>query len=282
MKFIRFRLRTLLFVTFAFGVFLAAVRNPKEAMVTCTGMTLISSVAVAWYVCLRDELKGNGWILAFAISATLFSLDLYLVPGSWKNAAFAALHPEIAAEHARSVATGFSQEAVAFGYILDDAIILLLAIGSATLVGSICPKRFPAAAILLWIVAASSCPFVIHEGIAAILSVVNGLALTAAWFVVLRNLAKPNLTLTAFTLSTALFMLFTQNRMLPDFNFYEVLHDSPPSLSDLHRDRFVFQSILRDCFAIWFGSIIAVAATFGTRGRTASLTPGADQTLDNG
>lgn len=269
-----FSIRTLLFVTFAFGVFLAAARDPKDAMVTCTGVTLISSVAVAWYVCLRDEFKGSRWILAFAISATLFSLDLYQVPGSWKNAAFAALHPELAADHARSVATGFSKEAVAFGYILDDALILLLAIGSATLVGPICPNRFPAAAIFLWIIVASSCLIVIHEIISFLLSVASGIALTAAWFVILRNLAKETLPLTAFTLATTLFMLITHNRMLPDFNFYEMLHESPPNVSDLHQERFVFQSILRDCFAIWFGSIIAVVVTVGSRDRTSSLTRG--------
>lgn len=68
-----FSIRSLLFVTFIVGAFLAAFRDPSDEMVLCIVATLITSVAAAWYVSLRDWPDGNRWLFAFAIAQTEFS-----------------------------------------------------------------------------------------------------------------------------------------------------------------------------------------------------------------
>ena len=261
-----FSIRWLLFVTFVVAAFLAAIRNPSDAMVLGIAATLIASVAVAWCVTLRDWPAGNRWLLAFAIAATLFALDLYLVPSGWPNRAFAMVHPLDAAEHARSRLSGFNKEAVAFGFIFNDGMVLVLAICTATLVSAVHPQRIPMSLICCWVATASAGLWLVYEGIAFALSVANGVVLTAAWYVILRHLQTTGLVPIAFTVAATCFMLFTHTRLAPEFNLYALLHAAPASASDLHHDRYIFQAIHRDCLALWFGGIIAlVVALFGRK-----------------
>lgn len=265
-----FSIRSLLFVTFVVGAFVAALRDPSDAMVLCIVATLITSVASAWYVTLRDWPDGNCWLLAFAIAATLLALDLYLVPSGWRNSAFAIVHPQDAAEHARSPLSGLNKESVAFGYIFEDGIVMLLAAVTAALVSPLRPQRIPLSLICGWIAMASACLFLVFDAIAFAVSVVNCMVLTAAWFSVLRNLAKKYPVLIAFTLGASCFMLFTGTRMVPELNLYETLHARPASLPELHHERYVFQAIHRDCMAIWFGGIASLVVALSVWARPKS------------
>jgi hypothetical protein len=260
-----FSIRSLLFVTFIAGIFLGAFRSPRDEMVFCIVATLIASVAVAWYVVLRDWPVVNSWLLSFAIAAPLFSLDLYLTPSGWSNSAFALVHPQDAAEHAGSAFSGLNKEGVAFDYIFGDGMVLFLAICTATLVGAVRPQRIPTWLICCWVATASASLFLVYDGVAFALSIVNATLLTAAWYAILRHQRTTNLILIAFTSAATCFTLFTRNRIVPEFAMYTLLHVPPTSLSDMHQERYVFQGMQRDCMALWFGSIFALLVAFFAR-----------------
>ena len=177
-----FSIRSLLFVTFIVGAFLAAFRVPSDEMVLCIVATLIASVAAAWYVSLRNWPDGNRWLFAFAIAATLITLDLYLVPFGWRNSVFTIVHPQNAAENASSSLSGIDKEAVAFGHIFDDGIVMLIATVTAAIVSLIRPQRIPLSLICGWIAIASACLFLVSDGIAFAVSVVNGIVFVSGRF----------------------------------------------------------------------------------------------------